>query len=343
MPITIIPFAETHLDSAAVLLAARHRAARAAFPELPARFEHPDETAAVLQDLLAVAGTSGVVAVRDGAAIGYLLGVPEFHAPTDAFAGLTPPRSIGIPYAGHAVAPEVRNRLSPRLYAALAKRWVAEGFTAHNITLPADRDAEDIWFDLGFGRYAALAIRDTSVLTAEAAPDAARVEIRRASDGDREAVREVPEALNRYWAESPLFLPFLPESAAAQRQMGLDLFNDPACHVWLAFRDGQLAGVQIFLAPESSHWFIVPMETPEQAVYLFIAYTAPEARGTGIGAALLRHTLAWAREAGYGRCLLHYMSATQANGFWRGHGFRPLHHWLSRAVDERAIWATGRG
>jgi GNAT superfamily N-acetyltransferase len=341
MSVTLVPFGEEHIAPAADLLAVRHRRDRINAPELPSKFEHPDEAEVVLQELLAVAGTRGMVALRDGVAIGYLLGATELQAPTDAFSGLTRPRSINIPYAGHAAAPEAWERLYPRLYAALAEGWVAGGFTAHYLTTPADRDAEGIWFDLGFGRSAALAVRETRPRDERERTVPQGLEIRRAEESDREAVQGLPTALLRYWTEPPLFLPFFPESVAAQRQLGLELFDDPACHVWLAVRDGRPACIFLFLAPESPHWFVAPIETPERSVYLFMVYTAAEERGAGVSTALLDHTMSWAHELGYDHCLLHYLSATPASGFWRGQGFRPTHHWLCRIVDERAVWARG--
>jgi len=67
----------------------------------------------------------------------------------------------------------------------------------------------------------------------------------------------------------------------------------------------------------------------------------PEARGTGVGPALLARSLASAREAGYDACLLHYLTASRAAPFWRGLGFRPVSHRLRRFVDERATWGRG--
>jgi GNAT superfamily N-acetyltransferase len=84
------------------------------------------------------------------------------------------------------------------------------------------------------------------------------------------------------------------------------------------------------------------METPQRSIYLFIVYIAADERGAGVGRALLEHTMAWARDLGYDHCLLHYLTATAANRFWRGQGFRPTHCWLCRIIDERAIWAHGR-
>src|ERR1700751_3163414 len=49
-PMKIVPFSEEHLDAAAELLAARHDAHRAVFPQLPADADYRAEIAALLED-----------------------------------------------------------------------------------------------------------------------------------------------------------------------------------------------------------------------------------------------------------------------------------------------------
>jgi hypothetical protein len=82
MTVTVDPFAEEHLQPAAALLAARPRRARAAAPDLPPRFEDAAATFPVLQELFALDGMDGVVAVRDGRLSGFLLGAPALGSPT---------------------------------------------------------------------------------------------------------------------------------------------------------------------------------------------------------------------------------------------------------------------
>jgi len=65
------------------------------------------------------------------------------------------------------------------------------------------------------------------------------------------------------------------------------------------------------------------------------------ALGLGVGAALFARTMAWAREAGYDDCMVHFLTASRAAPFWRGLGFQPVSEWMRRLVDERAIWAHG--
>jgi GNAT superfamily N-acetyltransferase len=341
MSVTIVPFTADHLDAAASLLAARHRRDRAWVPALSPVYEDPAAARPVLDDLLTADGGCGVIALRDGAVVAYLLGAPVLRSPTDAFAAFHHPRAAEIPYDGHAAAPADGAALFPRLYAVLAQEWVSHGLVGHYITIPANPDASEPWWDLGFGRFIALSVRTT--------PPAERVRqnemditIRRATPDDAVAVQALTTEFFRTVADPPIFVPFLPETAAERQRFVAEHLADPGCPVWLAFADDRLVSLQLFVEPTSTHWDQSPLATPQRTVYLFIACTAPEARSTGVGAAFVDRTLAWAREAGYDHCTAHYLTSSRANPFWRGLGFQPVSYWLFRAVDERVIWANGR-
>jgi GNAT superfamily N-acetyltransferase len=126
-----------------------------------------------------------------------------------------------------------------------------------------------------------------------------------------------------------------------RRRFVAERLADPACTCWLAIARGRPVGMQVFVEPHSPHWHEPKLETPRQALYLSLAATALEARGTGVGAALTGHTMVWAREAGYERCTAHFLTASRAASFWQGQGFRPVTHWLTRTIDERTTWARG--
>jgi GNAT superfamily N-acetyltransferase len=98
----------------------------------------------------------------------------------------------------------------------------------------------------------------------------------------------------------------------------------------------------MFVEPTSPLWHQSALSTPRAAVYLHIGFTRAAARSGGIGAALVDRTMAWAREAGYDCCTAHWVTASRAAAFWQRQGFRPVTHWLHRAVDERATWADSR-
>src|SRR5262245_26888105 len=121
----IVPFAADHLDAAATLLAARHRAQRLVEPGLDPRYEEPAAARAEIDALRRVDGASGVAAVADDDLLGFLLGVPR-----DALWG----PNVWVEPAGHAARyPE----LVRDLYAVAAEQWVADGRTSHYTVVPA--------------------------------------------------------------------------------------------------------------------------------------------------------------------------------------------------------------
>ena len=122
----IRPFSDEFVPAAGELLAARHRAHRAAEPLLPAQFEEPAAAQAEVEALLALEGISGSIALRDGRPVGYLLGAPR---PNPIWG-----EHVWIELAGHAVEEPEDLR---DLYGAAAARWVDEGHVRHYAIAPA--------------------------------------------------------------------------------------------------------------------------------------------------------------------------------------------------------------
>jgi len=252
------------------------------------------------------------------------------------------PRAVQIPFDGHAVDHSDPGALYSQLYAALAERWVADGLVAHYLALPADRDVVEPWFDLGFGRFIELGVRDTNLRAEVRTGPAPTLDVRRAVATDEEAIQGLMAELFQSFADPPIFMPFLPETAAERQRYVVDMLADPACPHWLGFVGDHVVGMQVFIEPTSPHWDLGKLEAPERCVYLQWACTLPEARGTGIGAALFAHTMTWARDAGYDRCAAHFMTASRAAAFWRGREFRPISRWPCRPIDDRRSWAADR-
>ena len=281
-----------------------------------------------MQEIIRGQDTVGVVALRDGRAVGYLLGSLR-----------TPPhvsyRYVTVSYAGAAVDPALETvdgrEVYREMYAAVATQWVAAGCFAHYVCTPAqDRLAVDAWFSLDFGQDNTLAVRDT--LPPERMEAASDIEIRRAGPEDIDTAVRLEDGLRRYQAGSPVFVPYPPERQAGLPALNEQLLADPAIGCWLAYRDGRAVGMQVF-APTPEGW----MNLPERSIAVEHAYTEEEERGSGVGMALLRHGLAWAREAGFERCVVDWETPNLlASRFWQRTGFRPLSFWLCRRVDERS-------
>jgi GNAT superfamily N-acetyltransferase len=335
MPIEIRRFTDEHIEDAAALLAARHAVDRGHTPEFPARFESAADAQEQIARELARPGTSGVLATRDGRACGFLLGAVVLPPPDAFWAAIMASRSVEMPYAGYAAAdddPEIYREM----YAALAPAWLRAGCFAHYIEVHADdRTARDAWFSLGFGRHLTLALRDTGPV-GDARMDGPALEVHAMGTEDIETVMELGLALWRHHGGSPIFVPQLPEAAAPMRAYQQELLANEANRFWVAYQDGRPVGMQTFHLQTHA-----AMARPEPGIYLFEGFTRAEGRGGGIGTALLRHSMAWARDAGFDHCTLHYFSANVSGArFWRRSGFRPVVERLCRRLDERIAWAT---
>ncbi len=126
----IRPFSAEFVRDAGDVLAARHRAHRAAEPLVPERYEDPATAAAEVETLLGSDDASGTVALYGSRVVGYLLGVRR----SDEIWG----PNVWIEVAGHAVEEPEDAR---DLYGAAAGRWVEEGRVRHYAIVPATDDA----------------------------------------------------------------------------------------------------------------------------------------------------------------------------------------------------------
>jgi len=277
-----------------------------------------------------------VVALRAGRVAGYLIGATVLPAPTSHEAQTLRPRSARVRFAGHAVRQDETPALYRELYAALAPRWLAAGCFTHYVLVPAaDEGALEAWHSLGFGLEVARAVRDTGPVAGPAHVSA--VEVHRAGPEDLPAAQALAGALARYHAAPPIFLPYLAETEAAQRDHQRELLADDRVASWLAHQDGRPVGMQVLQPPPSPP----DPATPERSVHLHEGFTVAAARGSGVGTALLDRSMAWARAQGYERCTVSWFTANLlAHRFWTGNGFRPLSYRLARTVDDRIAWAV---
>ena len=93
---------------------------------------------------------------------------------------------------------------------------------------------------------------------------------------------------------------------------------------WLAERDGQPVGLVHVQPPERSGW-IAGMTRPGVTVYLQTMFVRPGERGSGVGAALVRHVHGVLDARGVQTTLLHYAQMNPLSApFWNRMGYRPL-------------------
>ena len=303
-------FEAADVEAAAGLLAERHERHRAAEPLLAPVADAHAQVAAAWED----EGASGSVAVVDGLVAGFLLGSVRENEWWN--------RHAWVGLAGHAARePE----LVRDLYRLAAERWVEEGAELHVALVPAVADLSEPWFRLAFAHMQAHGIRESG---ADPGARPAGLTVRTGTIDD---ARTTPELLTQIWehhTRSPTFTgltvppvdEFLADAEEVLAGSGVAYF--------LAERDGQVLG-HLLLRPEEPD-----LARPPGSIYLAIAATLPDARGSGAGVALTEHALAWAREAGYQSVQTDWRVANlEASRFWPRRGFRETFYRLARRVN----------
>ena len=302
----IRPFSDEFVPAAGGLLAARHRAHRAAEPLLPARFEDPAAAAAEVEELTRGENVSGAVALRDGRAVGYLLGAPR---PNPVWG-----EHVWIELAGHAVEePEdVRD-----LYGAVAARWVDEGHVRHYAMAPAhDPDLLRAWSRVGFGQQHAHGVREV--------PDTDWPEgVRRAEERDVDALVALTPLLPNHQTLAPTFAGGL--HAEDPDELRAEILADlakPEIGELVAERDGRIVGAFEVVPAEKSSVHS-GLARPDGAALIGWAATDPEVRGSGAGLALTEASFAWAAERAHAVMVTDWrVTNLLASRFWPQRGFR---------------------
>jgi GNAT superfamily N-acetyltransferase len=306
----IVPFADSHLDAAAELLAARHARHREHEPLLPAL----DDLRAEIEKEWQVDGASGVFASEGGDPVGYLVARPM------PFATLGDWMLAGI--AGHAV--EGDPELVRDLYAAAASRWVDAGFMRHGVFVPThDPALLDRWFRLSFGAAAAVAIRETAP---EPAVDAG-VTIRASTPDDVEDAARLELAMFDSMRGGPSFSGLEPEPLADIVDEWRDTWDGDQFVHFVAEREGRIVGHSLLYRRPAD------LRVPADSIDLAGASTYPDLRGSGVGRALTAHVVAWAYEQGIPTIGTDWrMTNLLASRFWPRRGFRETFLRLYRSL-----------
>jgi len=312
-----------HLDAAAALLAARHRAHRRAEPALDERHEDEAVARGEIEAALAAPGASGVVAIAGKTVRGYLLGAPKDES---VWGG-----NVWVEAAGHAAAPGDQPDLVRQMYAGIAGRWVDEGRTNQHVLVPAsDAALVAAWFSLDFGQQHLHAIRETPRKGGVTPRN--ELTVRRAIRDDIPVLAELELVLPRHLAGSPVFSRLPIQSLAEVTEALVADFDDPAYTTLVVEHEGRVVGDAIACSVEVSSSYVGPNRTRDTG---FLGYAAvlPEARGLGAGRLLGEAVLAWATDEGYPRVVTDWRSTNlEADGAWRGLGFRPTFRRLHRLI-----------
>lgn len=317
----IRPFDQRDLDGAAALLAERHRRHRFAEPALDPAFEDAAVARDAIVAALAADRSSGFVASRDGAIVGYLLGQEKSTAMWGP--------NVWIEAAGHAaVEPETIREL----YAAAAAMWVGEGRPNHHVLVPATDDGlVDAWFSLDFGQQHLHAIREVPGPAFGVVPRSELL-IRGKTRDDLDALAALELVLPSHTTLSPVFST-VPAQTFEEARDELEQDLDNPDYTWfVAEHEGKVVGSAIGCALEVSSSYVGP-NRPGGAGFLGFAAVFPDARGLGAGRALGESVLAWGRDTGYPTIVTDWRSTNlEANRTWPSLGFRPTFRRMHRLI-----------
>ena len=278
----ILPFDDSHLPAAGLLLAERHRRHRVAQPFLPKRFEDPDAALAEVTAVWRSDDSSGAVALLAGQVVGYLLGAPKSNSVWGP--------NVWVEAAGQAVrtAEDMRD-----LYGFAAARWAEEGRTAHYVLTPAqDAALLHAWFRLAFGQQHSHGIRGVPLGPAPSAP---HVTVRAAARDDIPTLARLEAVLPAHQGLSPTFSAGERGSYEQSLQEWEEDFDDPEFATFVAEHDGRVVGSAVGCRLEKSS-ANAGLARPDNAGFLGFAAVFPDARGLGAGRALGEAVLAWSAE-----------------------------------------------
>ena len=335
--IEVVPLQQEHVQDAAALLTKHYLAIRQREPSLPSIDDIAGRMAEIWAErgLPALDETAGllpllqtrpfspqprrpaVAAFKDGQLVGYLR-----TSQLDLNSAYTGMQNI-------AVDPVDGDQTYREMYASVARQWIAEGDTLHFVKVfAADRQAVETWFSLGFGQATVQGFRDTNYTHEKVTG----IEVVPARSEHIEVLVQLQSEHRRYESEAPMFLPFesaSPDIVEARQEEMEALLRDPDRRYWVAFQNGNPAGM-ISLGPAAGSG-LSPLLQMTRMAYAEHALTGEAARDPNVRGMLLDTALNWARGQGYERCYTGFTAAdTLARQFWFGVGFQPVAYWLMR-------------
>jgi ribosomal protein S18 acetylase RimI-like enzyme len=196
--------------------------------------------------------------------------------------------------------------------------------TSALVTWPT-RDISGVRALLGHGLQpmTVLAVRPAKRLVPARKTD---VSIRRATLDDLDAVVAMEMGVIRYDEQFGGSVPRPRTEELVRADTQIALGKQPEW-TWLALRAGRPAGLLVVQPPTEATW-VATMTGGRPAAYLSTLFVMPDDRGSGAGAALVRHAHAQLDEQGVDVTLLHHSQVNPVSGpFWNRMGYRPL--WTS--------------
>ena len=277
-----------------------------------------DATARAAVDA-AVADGPGLVAVDGSDVVGFMV------VPLPGRPGTTTAR-LGMTH--HAARRDDARLIYRSLYEAAAAVVVKLGCTYHSLPVAVEHGAAvATFFELEFGVDQV----DGILQIPEHAGQATSGEsVRRAEPADVDSIVELAIELAKYHARSPMFQVALLDVRSIRQGVEKSL-SEPRSAVVVAESGGQVVAMAQ-AQPDRAYL---------DAFDIGMNVVTAEARGSGVGTAMLDHLVRWGSEAGYRYCTVGWTSSNLASdAFYRSRGFTPTRYRLHRRIDSRVAWAN---
>jgi GNAT superfamily N-acetyltransferase len=309
-----IPLSTSDLPEVLQLIASSYGAALRADPVLPPVMMGSTGAVEAFIGRLPPEGAVGLVG--DGGLLGFMC-VSSFFP----FKGV---RAALVAVPCHAAASHDRATLYRLLYEKVGEYLQRHGARLHIVAHFAhDRLLQQTLHELGFGALLAERVRALSPVEAPAA-----IEI--AMEDDVAAVADLEVEHMRYYRRPPIYLWKDDSAAAVQERL---LLHKERGHRLFVHREGGRPDAFFFVGRCTGDEEGLTLRDTGTA-QIMEAYTAPAARGKGIGKALLNSSIKWAREQGYSRLFVEHETAnTLGSAFWARH-FNPYVSFTMRYVED---------
>lgn len=256
-------------------------------------------------------------------------GATGYAAPAGFLVGKVDGDEAWVQYAGHAARDVATYR---HLYAAASRDWVRAGAARHAVVMPdGDRVAGDAFANLAFGREHVFALGSLLSQPSARVPDP-RVEIARASIDDLDAMLPMMSIVARHLSDAPVWAPRPASYYENLRSYWGEDLADAKVTYHLARVDGRPVGF--------ATWEPMPprVAVPDGTWALGHMAVVPEARGTGVGAALTLAGLALGRERGFTTSWTDWrLTNMSAEPYWRTYGWTPYLVRMTRRLEPAVL------
>jgi len=307
---------EATVEQAGALVAREHAAARQVRPELPAGFGRADVCTAALQRLCD-SGHRGLVATDNGRMMAVMTATLRQH-PAGG-------RYVRLPAEGFAVEPDLADPTGvlAAAFGDLASPLIADGVLRYYLAHTALPRLPEALSNLGFGRHDAYGVQPAAARRASSA-----VAVRVAGVEELDTVARLALVEIEHRSAPPIFAPQRDRPLADLVAQHRALREGGAVHLLaaLAGRDVGLLTVEL-TSP-------VPRLCPDGQPYIGPTATRPDARGRGVGHALVDAALTWAYAHGYQWISVDFDTANPlSRPFWLNAGFCPTGYGVLRFID----------